>query len=69
MFWFVFRFRAEEDGDYVMCFDNTFSRFSNKLVFFEFITDEPEPEEDWEKMAANAEAEVIDMQIEDFRVS
>ncbi|XP_020787097.1 transmembrane emp24 domain-containing protein 1b isoform X2 [Boleophthalmus pectinirostris] len=26
-----------EDGDYQICFDNSFSRFSEKLVFFEII--------------------------------
>ena len=31
-----------------MCFDNTFSRFSNKLTFFEIITDDPDP--NWEKL-------------------
>lgn len=28
-----------EDGDYQICFDNTFSRFSEKMVFFEVILD------------------------------
>ena len=26
-------------GDMKLCLDNTFSRFSNKLVFFEIISD------------------------------
>lgn len=26
-----------EDGDYQICFDNSFSRFSEKMVFFEII--------------------------------
>ena len=27
-------------GDMKLCLDNTFSRFSNKLVFFEIISDD-----------------------------
>lgn len=30
-----------EAGDYQICFDNTFSRFSEKMVFFEVILDSP----------------------------
>lgn len=30
-----------EQGDYQICFDNTFSRFSEKMVFFEVILDNP----------------------------
>ncbi|XP_073697797.1 transmembrane emp24 domain-containing protein 1b [Garra rufa] len=30
-----------EAGDYQVCFDNTFSRFSEKMVFFEVILDSP----------------------------
>ncbi|XP_048051128.1 transmembrane emp24 domain-containing protein 1b [Megalobrama amblycephala] len=30
-----------EAGDYQICFDNTFSRFSEKMVFFEVILDNP----------------------------
>lgn len=30
-----------EEGDYQICFDNTFSRFSEKMVFFEVILDHP----------------------------
>ncbi|XP_016119636.1 transmembrane emp24 domain-containing protein 1-like [Sinocyclocheilus grahami] len=30
-----------EAGDYQICFDNNFSRFSEKMVFFEVIMDSP----------------------------
>ncbi|TRY86167.1 hypothetical protein DNTS_030218 [Danionella cerebrum] len=30
-----------EEGDYQICFDNSFSRFSEKMVFFEVILDQP----------------------------
>ncbi|RUS86395.1 hypothetical protein EGW08_005845 [Elysia chlorotica] len=37
----VIRFTAEGKGDYKICFDNSFSTFSNKVVFFEmFIEDD-----------------------------
>ena len=45
---FLCRIDTKEDGDYKICFDNTFSRFSNKLTFFEIITDDPDP--NWEKL-------------------
>ncbi|KAK2168138.1 hypothetical protein LSH36_20g10054 [Paralvinella palmiformis] len=38
----VHRLEAQEAGDYTFCLDNTFSRFSSKLVFFELITDDQE---------------------------
>ncbi|KAG8226702.1 hypothetical protein J437_LFUL005518, partial [Ladona fulva] len=33
------RIAAEEDGDYQLCWDNTFSRFNSKTVFFEIAID------------------------------
>ena len=30
-----------EEGDYQICFDNSFSRFSEKSVFFEVILEKP----------------------------
>ena len=41
---FYYRFTANMDGDYQFCLDNTFSRFSDKIVFFELITDEDNEE-------------------------
>ena len=35
----VFRIEASEEGDYRMCWDNTFSNFNSKTVFFEIIVE------------------------------
>ncbi len=37
----VFRLESTDAGDYQICFDNSFSRFSEKMVFFEVILDHP----------------------------
>jgi len=38
---------AKEAGIYMLCLDNTFSRFAKKSVFLEVLTEEPDPE--WKK--------------------
>ncbi|KAJ7332459.1 hypothetical protein JRQ81_014639 [Phrynocephalus forsythii] len=40
-----------EEGDYMFCFDNTFSTLSEKVIFFELILDNmgDEEQEDWKK--------------------
>ncbi|KAM9796709.1 transmembrane emp24 domain-containing protein 5 [Syngnathus typhle] len=56
-----------EDGDYMFCFDNTFSSVSEKLVFFELILDnmdaDDEPE-DWKDYVHGTD--VLDMKLEDI---
>jgi len=41
-----FRGEATEDGDHKFCLDNSFSRFSRKLVFFELLTDDEDLNDD-----------------------
>lgn len=57
---------------YKVCFDNTFSHFARKLVFFEIITGDEDEEEDDDKKdwkAAQEElASIVDMTLEDFKV-
>lgn len=56
-----------EEGDYMFCFDNTFSTLSEKVIFFELILDNMgEEEEDWEKYATGTE--LLDMKLEDILV-
>ncbi|KPP72578.1 Transmembrane emp24 domain-containing protein 1-like [Scleropages formosus] len=60
-----------EDGDYQVCFDNTFSRFSEKMVFFEVILEgqagDTSEEDDW---AAMAEPEsLLEYKLENIRES
>ena len=57
---------------YKVCFDNTFSHFARKLVFFEIITgdedeDEDDDKKDW-KAAQEELASIVDMTLEDFKV-
>lgn len=57
-----------EDGDYMLCFDNTFSTISEKLVFFELILDnmdrDDEEVEDWKEYVQGTD--VLDMKLEDI---
>lgn len=58
-----------EAGDYKLCFDNSFSTISEKLVFFELLFDSPQDEEDAESWAEAVEPEdMLDVKIEDIKV-
>ncbi|NXK01491.1 TMED1 protein, partial [Corythaixoides concolor] len=69
-----------EAGDYQLCFDNSFSTISEKLVFFELIFDsaqdeeeEEEEEEEGDEGDAWVEAaepqETLDVKMEDIKES
>lgn len=60
---------STEEGDYRICFDNSFSRISEKMVYVEVIVDGPEEEdEDDEDWAALAEPEdSLEYKLEDIR--
>lgn len=63
-------FRVEtEDGDYMFCFDNTFSTVSEKIIFFELILDNMDDgdPEDWKEYVQGAD--LLDMKLEDIMVS
>ncbi|XP_012936623.1 transmembrane emp24 domain-containing protein 5 [Aplysia californica] len=68
----VVRFKTTSAGDYKICFDNTFSRISNKIVYFEvFIEDGSDDDEfDGDDSKLTFEGEDIqgqlDMTMEDF---
>ncbi|KAG8003418.1 Transmembrane emp24 domain-containing protein 5 [Nibea albiflora] len=56
-----------EDGDYMFCFDNTFSSVSEKLIFFELILDNMESEkdpDDWKEYVHGIDT--LDMKLEDI---
>lgn len=64
-----FSVETHEDGDYVFCFDNTFSSISEKLVFFELILDNMDQEEDsdnWKEHIIGTDS--LDMKLEDIMV-
>ncbi|XP_078091057.1 transmembrane emp24 domain-containing protein 1-like [Mustelus asterias] len=52
-------------GDYKICFDNSFSTISEKLIFFEVIFDDAE--EDWSEIAEPEE--LLDIKIDDIKES
>ncbi|XP_053102481.1 transmembrane emp24 domain-containing protein 5 [Hemicordylus capensis] len=56
-----------KDGDYMFCFDNTFSTLSEKVIFFELILDNvggDEEQEDWKKYITGTD--LLDMKLEDI---
>ncbi|XP_035509744.1 transmembrane emp24 domain-containing protein 5 [Morone saxatilis] len=56
-----------EDGDYMFCFDNTFSSVSEKLIFFELILDNMDTDEDpddWKEYVQGTD--MLDMKLEDI---
>ncbi|XP_074525113.1 transmembrane emp24 domain-containing protein 5 [Halichoeres trimaculatus] len=56
-----------EDGDYMFCFDNTFSSVSEKLIFFELILDNMdtgEDPDDWKEYVQGTD--MLDMKLEDI---
>ncbi|XP_008695917.1 transmembrane emp24 domain-containing protein 5 isoform X1 [Ursus maritimus] len=57
-----------EDGDYMFCFDNTFSTISEKVIFFELILDnmgeQEQEQEDWKKYITGTD--MLDMKLEDI---
>lgn len=67
---FAVRVDLTEEGDYRICFDNSFSHISEKMVYVEVIVDGPEEEdEDDEDWAALAEPEdSLEYKLEDIRV-
>uniref|UniRef100_A0A667XVY1 Transmembrane p24 trafficking protein 1a n=2 Tax=Myripristis murdjan TaxID=586833 RepID=A0A667XVY1_9TELE len=58
-----------EDGDYRLCFDNSFSKRSEKMVFFEVIIDSGNDggHEEWADVATPES--MVDYKLEDIRAS
>ncbi|XP_060629973.1 transmembrane emp24 domain-containing protein 5 [Anolis sagrei] len=56
-------------GDYMFCFDNTFSTLSEKVIFFELILDNmgDEEQEDWKQYITGTD--LLDMKLEDIQES
>lgn len=58
-----------EAGDYKLCFDNSFSTISEKLVFFELIFDSLQDDEEVEGWVEAVEPEeMLDVKMEDIKV-
>ncbi|XP_038569933.1 transmembrane emp24 domain-containing protein 1b [Micropterus salmoides] len=60
------------EGDYQMCFDNSFSRFSEKIVFFEIIIDgqggDVGGDEEWAGLE-EPDGSLLEYKLEDIRES
>ncbi|XP_062251812.1 transmembrane emp24 domain-containing protein 5 [Platichthys flesus] len=59
-----------EDGDYMFCFDNTFSSVSEKIIFFELILDNMDADKDpdeWKEYVQGTDT--LDMRLEDIMES
>jgi len=74
-----FNAMVEEDGDYRLCFDNTPSRWSDKIVWFEIQVEDPEDDYDddyfdpdaWEDIKSHNEdtESLFNMGIEEIKSS
>ncbi|XP_028919042.1 transmembrane emp24 domain-containing protein 5 [Ornithorhynchus anatinus] len=57
-----------EEGDYMFCFDNSFSTISEKVIFFELILDnmgeQAQDQDDWKKYITGTDT--LDMKLEDI---
>lgn len=60
-----------EEGDYQICFDNSFSRFSEKMVFFEVILEAPASDDggDDEWAGLGEPESLLEYKLEDIRES
>ncbi|XP_022819184.1 transmembrane emp24 domain-containing protein 5-like [Spodoptera litura] len=67
------RHTATQDGDYRFCFDNSFSTFSKKTVFFDMLIEGEDPEErdydDDKEMELGNAAETYMMRVRDISES
>lgn len=60
------------EGDYEICFGNSFSRFSEKMVFFEIIVEgqggDTAGDEDWTGLEETDGSLQLEYKLEDIRV-
>lgn len=64
----IHRVTASEEGDHEFCFDNSFSTFSRKTVFFEIIIEtEGEATDEWSKEVSDnlSRDEILEGQVND----
>lgn len=65
------RVEPTQEGDYEICFDNSFSHFSEKMVFFEIILDgqggEVGGDEEWAGLE-EPDGSLLEYKLEDIRV-
>jgi len=64
------RLAADEEGDFKACWDNSISRFNNKLVFFEVGVEAEDGNPVWDDIDHDfgaTESEVYDMKLQDIQ--
>lgn len=61
---------STDEGDYQLCFDNKFSKMSEKMVFFKVIVDDADRGQyAWDEWIAEAMPEnLLDYKLQDIRV-
>lgn len=68
---FFSRVEPTQEGDYQICFDNIFSRFSEKMVFFEIILEgqggDVGGDEEWAGLE-EPDGSLLEYKLEDIRV-
>lgn len=66
-----YRVEPTEEGDYEICFDNSFSRFSEKMVFFEIIIEGQGGDvgggDEWPGLE-EADGDLLEYKLDDIRV-
>jgi len=67
----VRRLKASETGDYTFCFDNSFSQFSSKVVYFDlFIAGDDDDDVGDDAQFANLPDDTdYDIKLDDFKVT
>lgn len=68
---FVIRHTAQEDGDHKFCWDNSFSSYNSKTVFFELLLESENDHEEWnwdEDIGLTPE-DVYEIKVQDIQVS
>ncbi|XP_076472110.1 transmembrane emp24 domain-containing protein 1-like [Babylonia areolata] len=67
----VIRFETDVEGEYKICFDNSFSRMSTKVVFFELIAEHDDDSDDDDDDDWNIDMEevkdMVDFTVEDLK--
>ena len=69
------QFKTEEDGEHVICFDNTFSTFANKQVYFFLVSLDPYTDPNfistsvYDHPAVRDQLGDLDMKVENFQAS
>jgi len=66
----IYRLKASETGDYSFCFDNSFSQFSKKTIFFDlYVAGDDDDDDDDALFAGLPDDTDYDIKLDDFKVS